>query len=49
LLRRAILDEQYEALEREAAEFFAAAGETERAERKAFATASHRAITREDE
>ena len=49
LLRRAILEEQYEALEREAAEFFAAAGETERAERKAFAAASRRAITREGE
>jgi hypothetical protein len=49
LLRRAILEEQYEALEREAAEFFAAAGETERAERKAFAAASQRAITREGE
>jgi hypothetical protein len=49
LLRRAILEEQYEALEREAAEFFAAAGETERTERKAFAAASHRSITREGE
>jgi metal-responsive CopG/Arc/MetJ family transcriptional regulator len=46
LLRRAILEEQYEALEREAAEFFAAAGKTERAESKAFAAASHRSITR---
>jgi len=49
LLRRAILEEQYEALEREAAEFFAAAGKAERAERKAFAAASLRAITREGE
>jgi len=49
LLRRAILEEQYEALEREAAEFFAAAGKTERAERKAFAAASRRSITREGE
>ena len=46
LLRRAILEEQYEALEREAAEFFAAAGKTERAESKAFAAASHRSLAR---
>ena len=49
LLRRAILDEQYEALEREAAEFFAAAGKTERGECKAFAAASRRSITRDGE
>lgn len=49
LLRRAILEEQYEALEREAAEFFAAAGKTERAESKAFAAASHRVIARAGE
>lgn len=49
LLRRAILAEQYEALEREAAEFFAAAGRTERAGSRAFAAASHRAITRDGE
>jgi hypothetical protein len=49
LLRRAIREEQYEALEREAAEFFAAAGKQERAESQAFAAASQRAITREDE
>ena len=49
LLRRAILEEQYEALEREAVEFFAAAGKTDRAESKAFAAASGRAITRESE
>ena len=49
LLRRAILDEQYEALEREAAEFFAAAGETERAETRAFVAASRRSIARDGE
>jgi hypothetical protein len=49
LLRRAILDEQYEALEREAAEFFAAAGKTERVESKAFAAASRRALARDGE
>ena len=49
LLRRAILEEQYEALEKEAAEFFAAAGKTERAESKAFASASRRSISREDD
>ncbi len=46
LLRRAILEEQYEALAREAAEFFAATGRTERAESRAFARASRRSITR---
>jgi hypothetical protein len=49
LLRRAILDEQYEALEREAAEFFAAAGKTKRAESKAFAAASRRSMARDGE
>ncbi len=49
LLRRAILHEQYEALEREAAEFFAAAGKAERAESRAFARASRRAIARAGE
>jgi len=49
LLRRAILEEQYEALAREAAEFFAAAGRTERAESRAFARASRRSITRDGE
>jgi len=49
LLRRAILDEQYEALESEAAEFFAAAGKTERAESKAFARASRRSLQRDGE
>ncbi len=42
LLGRAILQEQYEALEREAAEFFAATGRAERAESRAFARASRR-------
>jgi len=46
LLRRAILEEQYEALEREAAEFFAATGRRERAESRAFARATRRSITR---
>ena len=46
LLRRAILEEQYEALTREASEFFAAAGRTERAEARAFARASHRSLAR---
>ena len=49
LLRRAILKEQCEALEREAAEFFATTGKKERAESRAFAAASQRAITREGE
>ncbi len=49
LLRRAILDEQYEILEREAADFFAVTGEKERADSRAFAEASRRSITREDE
>ena len=47
LLHRAILEEQYEALEREAEEFFAAAGKTERTEARAFAAASRRTICRE--
>ena len=46
LLRRAILAERYEALEREAAEFFVAPEETERSEAKAFAAASRRSIAR---
>jgi len=46
LLRRAILAEQNEALEREAAEFFAAPARSERAESKAFAAASRRSIAR---
>ncbi len=49
LLRRAILEEQYEALAREAAEFFAATGRMERAESRAFAEASRRSITRAGE
>jgi hypothetical protein len=49
LLRRAILDEQYEALEREAAEFFGAAGKTERIESKAFVAASRRSMARDGE
>lgn len=46
LLRRAILEEQYEALERESAGFFAAAGRAERAESRAFARASRRSLER---
>jgi len=49
LLQRAILEEQSDALAREAAEFFASAGKTERAESKAFGAASRRAITRDEE
>jgi hypothetical protein len=49
LLRQAILQEQHEALTREAADFFAATGRTERAESRAFAEASHRSITRDGE
>ncbi len=49
LLRRAILDEQYEALEKEAAEFFAGAGKTERDESRAFAEGSRRSLEREGE
>ncbi len=49
LLRRGIDQEQSEALAREAAEFFAAAGRAEGAERKAFAKASRRSITRDEE
>jgi hypothetical protein len=49
LLRRAILEEQYEALDKEAAAFFAAAGNMERAESKAFAAASRQSISREDD
>jgi len=49
LLRRAILEEQYEALAREAAKFFAAASRTERAESRAFAAVTRRSLTREGE
>jgi hypothetical protein len=48
LLRRAILQEQYEALERECAEFFGGGG-NERAERDAFAAASGRSMSRDSE
>lgn len=49
LLRRAILEEQYEALAREAAEFFSAPGKSERTEGKAFAAASLRSMARAGE
>jgi hypothetical protein len=49
LLRRAIREEQSEALAREAAEFFAATRESERAESQAFSGAGRRAITRDEE
>ena len=49
LLRRAILQEQYEALAQEAAEFFATAGKSERTEGKAFAAGSLRSLSREDD
>ncbi len=49
LLRRAILQEQYEALEKEAGEFFAASGKAERAESRAFAGASRRSLARDGE
>lgn len=47
LLRRGILEEQYEALALEAAEFFAASGKTEGAERRAFSQASLQSLTRD--
>ncbi len=47
LLGRAIVQEQYEALEREAAEFFGAAGRSERAESRAFARATRRSLARD--
>jgi len=46
LLRRAILDEQNETLEKEAGRFFAAVGRSDRAERKAATLATQRSITR---
>ena len=46
LLRRAILEEQYESLEREAADFFARAAKAERTESRAFARASRRSLAR---
>ncbi|HEV2350632.1 MAG TPA: hypothetical protein VG028_12380 [Terriglobia bacterium] len=49
LLRRGILEEQYESLAQEAAEFFAASGKTEGAERRAFARASLQSLTRDGE
>jgi hypothetical protein len=49
LLSRAIQQEQHEALEKEAAEFYSAANKAGRAESKAFAAASIRSITREEE
>jgi hypothetical protein len=48
LLRRAILEEQYDALERQAAEFFAGAERTERAESRAFARAARRSLERDE-
>ena len=46
LLRRAVLQEQNEALEKEAAEFYAATGKAERAESRGFALASKRSLIR---
>ncbi len=46
LLRRAILEEQYERLEREAAKFFAATAKEDRAEARAFQRASRRSLAR---
>jgi hypothetical protein len=48
LLGRAILQEQHESLEREAAGFFASIRGTERAEHRAFAAASRRSLTRNE-
>ena len=49
LLHRAILQEQYEGLEKEAAEFYASAEKKDRAEARAFSRASHRTLARESE
>ena len=49
LLRRAILEEQYDALAQEAAKFFAPPARTERAESRAFAAASRRSLERDGE
>ena len=49
LIRRAILQEQYEALEKEAAEFYASTGKAERAESREFALARRRPLTRQGE
>jgi len=46
LLRRAMLEEQYERLEREAASFFSDIGKAERRETRALQRASLRSITR---
>jgi hypothetical protein len=48
LLRRAILEEQHERLEIEAAAFFANVPKAEREEARAFRKASIRAITRDE-
>ncbi len=47
LLRKAILQEQYERLEQEAAGFFSTPSERERAEAKAFQKASMRSLSRD--
>ena len=47
LLRRAILDEQYDRLGREAAEFFAHVGEEEKEESAAFQSASLKRLARD--
>jgi hypothetical protein len=49
LLHRAILREQYEVLEKQAAEFYSTAGKRERAETRAFSRASQRTLARESE
>ena len=47
LLRKAILQEHYERLEQETAQFFSAPSERERAEVKAFRKASMRSLSRD--
>jgi len=47
LLKRAILEEQYESLEAEAAAFFAAARPASRQEARAFQKASLRTLTKD--
>jgi len=49
LLRRAIAQEQAEALDKEAGEFYTAPGEKDRSESRAFAAASRRTLTRQGE
>jgi uncharacterized protein YqeY len=49
LLQRAIRQEEYEALEREAAEFYSKAVKQEQAESRAFAQASRETLAREEE